>query len=57
MKIEFDYRFDTNGFFTEERKAALNLAGDIWSILLQDDFAPVPVGAEFTVKKSANGNQ
>lgn len=55
MQIKFDYRFDTNGFFTEERKAALNLAGDIWSILLQDDFAPVPVGAEFTVKNPQTG--
>ena len=55
MEIKFDYRFDTNRFFTEERKAALNLAGDIWSILLQDDFAPVPVGAEFTVKNPQTG--
>ena len=55
MKIKFDYRFDTNGFFTEERKAALNLAGDIWSILLQDDFAPVPLGAEFTIQNPQTG--
>ena len=55
MEIKFDYRFDTNDFFTEERKAALNLAGDVWSILLQDDFAPVPVGAEFTVQNPQTG--
>lgn len=55
MEIKFDYRFDTNGFFTEERKAALELAGDIWSDLLQDDFAPVPVGAEFTIQNPQKG--
>ncbi|VEP12758.1 Dockerin type 1 protein [Hyella patelloides LEGE 07179] len=56
MKIEFDYRFDTNGFFdAPERRAALEYAGEIWSNLLQDDFEAIPVGAEFTTTNPATG--
>lgn len=50
MKIQFDYRFDTNNFFnTAQKKAALEKAGQIWSSLLQDKFENIPVGAEFNV--------
>ena len=50
MQIAFDYRFDTDGFFNDpERRAALEAAGNIWENLLQDDFAPVPAGIEFTI--------
>ena len=56
MKIEFDYRFDANGFFdAPERRAALEEAGEIWSELLQDDFDTIPVGAEFTTTNPATG--
>lgn len=50
MKIVFDYRFDTNGFFNDpQRRAALEAAEAIWGNLLQDDFDPIPAGIEFTV--------
>ena len=57
MKIEFDYRFDTNGFFNDsQRRTALEYAGEIWSNLLQDDFEAIPAGAEFTITNPTTGN-
>jgi hypothetical protein len=55
MEIKFDYRFDTEGFFTEEKKAALEKAADIWSNSLQDDFAEVSPGIEFTIQNPQTG--
>ena len=56
MKIEFDYRFDENGFFnSSERRSALEAAGEIWSNLLQDDFEAIPQGAEFTTTNPTDG--
>ena len=57
MKIEFDYSFDTNGFFdNSQRRIALEYAGEIWSNLLQDDFEAIPAGAEFTITNPTTGN-
>lgn len=57
MKIKFDYRFDTEGFFNNsQRKAALEKAGAIWSSLLKDDFAAIPAGVEFTVTNPTTRN-
>jgi Ca2+-binding RTX toxin-like protein len=57
MKIQFDYRFDTEGFFNNsQRKAALEKAGAIWSSLLKDDFAAIPAGVEFTVTNPTTRN-
>jgi hypothetical protein len=55
MEIKFDYRFDTEGFFTEEKKAALDKAAEIWSNSLQDDFTEVPPGIEFTIQNPQTG--
>ncbi|GAB4545807.1 MAG: hypothetical protein Tsb0014_40140 [Pleurocapsa sp.] len=56
MKIEFDYRFDTNGFFdAPERRAALEEAGRIWSELINDDFEAIPAGVQFTVQNPQTG--
>lgn len=56
MQIEFDYRFDTNGFFnTPEKRAALEYAGNVWSNILKDDFEAIPAGAEFTISNPLNG--
>ena len=56
MKIEFDYRFDSDGFFDDpQRRAALERAGEIWSNLIQDDFEAIPVGAEFTTTNPTTG--
>ena len=56
MKIEFDYRFDENGFFDNaERRVALERAGEIWSNLLQDDFEAIPVGSQFSTVNPTSG--
>ncbi|MEM7759619.1 MAG: hypothetical protein AAF298_16050 [Cyanobacteria bacterium P01_A01_bin.40] len=44
FEIEFDYRFDEANFFTPERRAILEQAGDIWSSYIQDDFTPINPG-------------
>lgn len=38
FNVEFDYRFDTIGWFTPEKKAALEAAADFWENAIQDDF-------------------
>ncbi len=56
MKIKFDYRFDTKGFFDNpEAREALEKAGEIWSNLLNDDFENIPAGVEFTVQNPQTG--
>jgi Ca2+-binding RTX toxin-like protein len=56
MKIKFDYRFDTKGFFDNpEARAALEKAGTIWSNLLNDDFNNIPAGVELTVQNPQTG--
>ncbi len=49
--IKFDYRFDGTNFFTDERKAILEQAGDIWSSYIQDQFTSTPAGEilKFTI--------
>ena len=42
--IKFDYRFDESNFFTPDRKEILELAGDIWSSYIQDEFTPIEAG-------------
>lgn len=44
LKIQFDYRFDTLGWFTPERRAALEAAARVWEVSLQDEFPDVPTG-------------
>ncbi len=56
MKIEFNYRFDNNGFFDDpQAREALEKAGEIWSNLINDDFENVPAGVEFTVQNPQTG--
>ena len=55
--IKFDYRFDTNGWFTAEKKAALEAAASIWEAIILDDFADVPVGTELSVTNPQTGVQ
>ncbi len=50
FKITFDYRFDTAGFFTAERRATLEGAARIWGRLLQDDFGTVPAGTALKIR-------
>ncbi|WP_416666647.1 hypothetical protein [Egbenema bharatensis] len=44
FNIRFDYRFDTNGWFTPQRRAALEVAARIWENIILDDFPEVPAG-------------
>lgn len=39
--IKFDYRFDTEGFFNEEKKEVLEAAANLWSSYIQDEFPEV----------------
>ena len=58
MKIKFDYRFDTQGFFNDStRRVALEKAGEIWSSLIKDDFENIPVGVKFTVQNPTTGEK
>jgi len=55
FNIEFDYRFDTSGFFDDpETRAVLEAAGDIWEDLIQDEFADIPAGAVFQIDDPSN---
>lgn len=54
--IQFDYRFDTNGFFNNpRRRATLEAAGNIWSDIIRDEFADVPAGTELYVQNPQTG--
>ena len=58
MKIEFDYRFDTNNFFGSPgspQRQALEKAGEIWASKLQDDFETIPAGLEFELQNPQTG--
>lgn len=50
FNIQLDYRFDTQGWFTPERKATLEHAADIWEAIIQDDFENVPAGTALYVE-------
>lgn len=50
FSIEFDYRFDTVGFFTVERRALLEAAAEVWEERLLDDFVEIPAGTPVAVK-------
>jgi RTX calcium-binding nonapeptide repeat (4 copies) len=43
--IRFDYRYDTNGFFSDPaRRAVLEAAANIWEGIIKDEFPDIPVG-------------
>lgn len=42
--IEFDYRFDTQGWFTAERRTVLEAAADVWEDIILDDFETTEAG-------------
>jgi hypothetical protein len=45
FRIQFDYRFDTAGFFSvQERRATLEAAARIWEGLLDEDFEEITAG-------------
>jgi len=57
FSIRFDYRFDTVGFFTPERRAALEAAGAAWSNYIRDDFETVPKGTGLRVRNPENRDE
>ena len=58
FNIEFDYRFDSTGFFDDPaRRAALETAADIWENIIQDEFDNVPAGIEMTVVNPSTGQE
>lgn len=44
FNIRFDYRFDTIGWFTPEKRAALEAAARVWENIILDDFPDTPAG-------------
>lgn len=53
FNIQFDYRFDTNGFFNDpKRRAALEAAADIWEKFIQDDLPNISAGHTVKVTNS-----
>jgi hypothetical protein len=44
FNIRFDYRFDTIGWFTPQRRAALEVSARIWENIILDDFPEIPAG-------------
>jgi hypothetical protein len=54
--IKFDYRFDTNGWFTPAKKAALEAAASIWEKIILDEFNDVPIGTSIQATNPQTGN-
>lgn len=44
FRIQFDYRFDTQGWFTPARRASLESAARIWESIIADEFPDTPIG-------------
>ena len=44
FNIEFDYRFDINNWFDDEKKAVLEAAADIWEAIILDEFENIKIG-------------
>jgi hypothetical protein len=57
FSIKFDYRFDTVGFFTAERRAALEAAGALWANIIHDDFGALPKGTGIRLKNPENRDE
>jgi len=58
FNIEFDYRFDTSGFFSDPaRRATLEAAAFIWESWINDDFDDVPAGISYTILNPQAGSE
>jgi hypothetical protein len=49
FNIRFDYRFDTAGWFTPQRRAAMEAAADVWEQIILNKFEDVPAGTDLGV--------
>ncbi|MGC1504305.1 MAG: hypothetical protein WA782_09225 [Sulfitobacter sp.] len=50
FSMEFDYRFDTFGFFTAEVRAAMEEVARIWENIIQDEFPDFDAGQTVSVR-------
>ena len=56
FNIQFDYRFDTSGFFSDQnRRDLLDQAASAWEAVIEDEFSDIPAGASFTVVNPTTG--
>lgn len=50
FKIEFDYRFDTVDWFTDDKRSGLAAAARLWADRIADDFEEIPAGVEIRIR-------
>lgn len=56
FNIEFDYRFDTNGFFSDPaRKGTLEAVAKVWESVIQDEFPDISTGTTFFIENPQTG--
>jgi hypothetical protein len=55
FNIQFDYRFDTNGWFTTEKRTALEAAAAVWESIITDEFAEVSANTLLSVENPQTG--
>jgi len=54
--IQFDYRFDTNGFFNHpNRRAVLEAAASAWENIIKDEFTDIPTGSGLFIENPQTG--
>jgi hypothetical protein len=44
FNIQFDYRFDSQNWYTSAHRVALDAAADFWERIILDEFADTPIG-------------
>jgi hypothetical protein len=49
FNIQFDYRFDTERWFTGDRKATLEAAAKVWETVIAEEFEAISVGTSLQV--------
>lgn len=56
FQIQFDYRFDTSGFFNNpDSRETLEQAATVWEEIIQEDLPNIPAGIQFSVANPING--
>ncbi|MDB4842232.1 M10 family metallopeptidase domain-containing protein, partial [Planktomarina sp.] len=58
FSIKFDYSYDTTGYFNYAvNRAPLEKAAELWSEIIQDDFAEIPTGSSFDIRHPSKANE
>ncbi|MDA7471330.1 hypothetical protein N8928_00210 [Planktomarina temperata] len=58
FSIKFDYSYDTTGYFNNAvNRAPLEKAAELWSEIIQDDFAEIPTGSSFDIRHPSKANE